>query len=366
MDLPAQKVLYLDLAPPGKRFEMRYAADPPVADTADEAKAPPDGGPLSTDHYQFSPDLIHARARSLDYYPTGRFKSYGEYFYDMLYRAVRATAARVVIIDDLSCYLNGRPGRVAELAGLFRALHELKHRYQLSILVLAHTRRVRRRPLTLDDIENSRLIGHFADSIFAVGGSCADACLRYLKTVKQGSVEGGFDEMNVPVFRIGKANGNFLSFSFVSFGIERDLLQSARDVVFETELMERILALTAEGRTQRDIAASLGISKTTVNRYLQIDARLAALEIEEMLEKQRSLARNAQREALFHEFVERPGRPAAATANAETADTAVKPGSAQASSAAERFYDSDDEKCDCIECLAGRPRGCLEKYSCDA
>ena len=366
MHLPAQKVLYLDLSPPNKHFEMRYAAEA-VVDAAADA---PSAGALK-DHYHFSTDLLHARPRSLEHFATGRFKSFREYFYEMLHSSVRQTGARVVIIDDLACYLNGGPGRARELAELFRALHELKQRYQLSILVLAHTRRVSSARLTLNDLEYSRLIGHFADSICAIGGSCADPTMRYLKHVKQRSAEPGFDEMNVPVFRVGKQGGNFLSFSFISFGIERDLLQGPRDVIFETDLMERILDLSAEGRTQRDVAESLGISKTTVNRYLQIDARLAVLEMEEQRLKQRPLTPAEPREILIDQAIERQARILDAERAAVKPDTGTAEGSADAgttatASAAERFYEPDDDKCDCIECLAGHPRRCLEKFSTSA
>jgi len=340
MQLPAQKVLYLDLELPDKQFEMRYSARV----TGDEKTRT--GDVQLADHYQFSPDLLRACPSSLDYYPTGRFESYREYFNDMLHSAIHRTGAKVIVIDNLAAYVNGGPRRASEVADFFRALHDQKRQNELSILVLAHSRKVTTGPLTLNHLELSRLISHFADSVVALGGSCGDPGLRYLKQLKNRSSEPGFDELNVPVFRIGKQGGNFLSFSFIDFGVERDLVQNARDVIYETRLMDQILELSAAGRSQRDIAASLGISKNTVNRYLQIDARLVALEIEEQRQKQRSAA--AQHQEVFSE-------QAAERRPAEAAEPPVSP--------AEAYYDPDDEKCDCIECLAGRPRRCLEKFS---
>jgi hypothetical protein len=238
------------------------------------------------------------------------------------------------------------------VADFFRALHDQKRQNKLSILVLAHSRKVTTGPLTLNDLELSRLIAHFADSVVALGGSCGDPGLRYLKHLKNRGSEPGFDELNVPVFRIDKQGGNFLSFSFIDFAVERDLIQNARDVVFETRLMDQILELSAAGRSQRDIAASLGISKNTVNRYLQIDARLAALEMEEQRQKKGS-APAKQQDVLTNDAVE-PIR-------ADAADPVHL--DAPPVSAAEAYYDPDDEKCDCIECLGGHPRRCLEKFS---
>jgi hypothetical protein len=86
-------------------------------------------------------------------YPKKEFKSYGEYFYEMLARCVRVTAAKVVIIDDLALLRRGRDHN-GQAAGLLQRLRELKDKEGLSIRVIARspTRATMRGMVTLADL----------------------------------------------------------------------------------------------------------------------------------------------------------------------------------------------------------------------
>src|SRR4029079_2563491 len=127
MKLPAQKVLYFDLELSDKQFEMRYAFDAEAGWSRSKKQ-----------HHEFSPDFLRAQTVAYEDFPRGRFKSYGEYFFDMLGRAVRETGAKVVIIDALASLSRGRD-RNSDAAFLLHGLRELKDKLGLSILVIART-----------------------------------------------------------------------------------------------------------------------------------------------------------------------------------------------------------------------------------
>ena len=363
MKLPAQKVLYFDLELSDKQFEMRYSAD--VGERIKKGQKI---------HYEFSPDLLRAQAISYDQFPKGRFQTYGEYFYDMLRAAVNTTGAKVVIIDDLAYLRRGRD-RNRDAARLMRNLRELKDAKGLTILVIARTPTRARvnGTVSLADLEGSSHIAGFADNIFAIGGSCVDPSLRYLKHIKLTSCEAEFDETNVPMFRIEKQGGNFLSFRHVEFSDERDIVRHGRDV-YDGELMAVIEKLMIEDLSQRQIADKLRISKTTVNRYVSIyhqqEAERLRLEEEEQIRLQKrqkplspEQSRQRQIEEAIHrsnlQFIERRAAEAAARGEAPPfIDPHPEP---LTPSSVFRRYDPADDKCDCTECLGGRPKRCLEK-----
>jgi predicted transcriptional regulator len=365
MKLPAQKVLYLDLELSEKQFEMRFAADV--------------GEPIRKGqkiHYEFSPDFLRAEAVSYDDYPKGRFKTYAEYFFDMLKAAVNVTGAKVVIVDDLAYLRRGR-NRNLEAARLMRNLRELRDDKGLSILLIARTpsRATLRGTVTLADLEGSAEIAGFADNIFAIGGGCADPSLRYLKHKKLRSCEADFDETNVPMFRIEKQDGNFLSFRHTDFAHERDIVRGSRDT-YDGELMSTIDKLDKEGLTQRGIAEQLGISKTTVNRYLmisgQIEEELQREEEKEQLrqqKRQKPLTPQQSRQQQIEEAIHRSNMQWLERRNAEAAARGVAPPPLDPHpepltpcSVFDR-PDPEDDECDCTECTGGRPKRCLEKMA---
>jgi hypothetical protein len=365
MKLPAQKVLYFDLELSDKQFEMRYSADPHEGIRKGQKI-----------HYQFSRELLRARAVSWDDFPEDRFSTYAEYFYYMLERAVDATGAKVVIIDDLAYLRRGRD-RNGQVARFLRKLRDLKDSRGLSVLVIARTptRARTRGTVTLADLEGSSELTGLADNIFAIGGSCADPSLRYLKHIKLRSTEADFDEANVPTFRIEKRDGNFLSFRHVDYADEYALVRGSRNA-YDGELMAMIDRLQGEELSQRKIAEELGISKTTVNRYLMIweqqEEELRRQEEEErerQAKRQKPLSPAQARQQRIEETIawnnEQYIRRQAAAAEARGVAPAYIDPHPEPLTPCSKFEGPhpDDDKCDCTECTNGRPKQCLEKLS---
>jgi hypothetical protein len=144
----------------------------------------------------------------------------------------------------------------------------LKAKYNLSVLVLAHTpKRDLSKPITRNDLQGSKMLINFCDSSFAIGESFTDKHLRYIKQIKQRNCELVYDADNVATCEIVKPS-NFLHFEFIKFGVEKDFLRVPTDKD-RTELEVTAKQLNADGKSFRDIATELNISKSNAERLVK-------------------------------------------------------------------------------------------------
>lgn len=246
MEATAQKVLYFDFELSDKQFEARYSNN-------------------YTDHYTFSNNLIR-----IEINPDAKMEE-GDTFEDWLKRSIIAVIerenAKIVIIDNLT-YLRQGTENAKDALPLMKDLKELKNKYDLSILVLAHTpKRNLSNPITRNDLQGSKMLINFCDSCFAVGESTQGKNTRYIKQIKQRNCEPVYDAKNVIVCEISKSD-NFLMFEFSGFGFESEHLRQLTDSDRQS-IIDRAKELSGHGRTQRQIANELGISVGCVNKYLK-------------------------------------------------------------------------------------------------
>ena len=179
----------------------------------------------------------------------------------------------VLVIDNLT-YLKTESTQDTSVAlNLVRELNELKTKHGLSILVLAHTPKVKNgTPLTLNELGGSKHLSNFVDSVSAIGKSSKAPDLRYIKQAKASrSGEMLFDSSNVIVAEM-KHQDRFLGFHYVDCEYESEHLQSnSSDENFTSkqERLELIRELSSEGLSTRAIEARTGISKSTVDRLIK-------------------------------------------------------------------------------------------------
>lgn len=249
VEAPELSVVYVDFELTARQFQARY--------THNEV-----GFDFNTGFYRAEYDP--AADMPFD------FKNYDEYVNSAIEYLVKAAKANVLIIDNITCLRSGTE-YAANALPLMKHLKALKTKYQLSVLVLAHTpKRNPARPITRNDLQGSKMLINFCDSAFAIGQSQQATDLRYLKQVKQRTSREVYGEDHVCLFRIVKPL-NFLKFEFAGYAQEREHLFRALSINRE-ETIARVMALHAEGLSQRQISARLNISLATVNRMLKIEA----------------------------------------------------------------------------------------------
>ena len=247
MEAKPQMVLYFDFELSDKQFEVRYVGD--------------DGT-----HYEFSPNLkrVEINPDVVDY-PDGC--DFEEYIKISLQQAVEELGAKVIILDNIT-YLSRETEKAKDALPLMKWLKSFGRKYDLSILVLAHTpKRNMANPITKNDLQGSKMLYNFCDGCFAIGESTKDNRIRYIKELKQRNVSFAYDADNVIVCEIAKPN-NFLMFRFVEYGCESEHLRQLTDNDRDN-MIERAKELSAKGKTQREISHELGISVGSVNNYLK-------------------------------------------------------------------------------------------------
>ncbi|MDX9695249.1 MAG: AAA family ATPase [Bacteroidales bacterium] len=171
--------------------------------------------------------------------------------------------AEIVIIDNISA-TTLRPTQETDVAlELMRELKKLT-REGISCLVIAHTPKFSNiTSLEINHMAGSKVLANFSDSVFFIHRSKENFNYRYLKQVKARNAEQLED---VIVCRIEEKDG-FLGFEYVKHDDEQNHVSNTKPKDPE-ELKQEIQSLSSEGKSIREIAKILGISKSKVHRYL--------------------------------------------------------------------------------------------------
>lgn len=247
--LEAEKhaVLYLDFELSAKQFENRYSKN-------------------FDEHYYFDNSFIRIEQNSDADLPINI--DFHTYLLNSLESSIFSTGAKTIIVDNLT-YLTSGNESAKDALPLMKKLKALKSKYDLSMLVLAHTpKRDLSKAITKNDLAGSRMLMNFCDSSFTIGQSSADSSLRYIKQIKQRNTEEIYGADNVCVCQIIKPH-NFLEFEFLNFDEERTHLKESNKADRD-EVIELAKELSGSGKSQREISKELNISLGAVNKYLKL------------------------------------------------------------------------------------------------
>ncbi|MFK7899999.1 MAG: AAA family ATPase [Cyclobacteriaceae bacterium] len=246
LEAEKQQVIYFDFELSDKQFEGRYSKN-------------------YNDHYPFDDNLIRAEINSEAEIP--KKLSFEEYLNESLELIIEKLDSRVLIIDNMT-YLRNETERAKEALPLMKHLKALKSKYNLSILVLAHTpKRDLSKPINRNDLQGSKMLINFCDSSFAIGESVTQTNLRYLKQIKQRNTEHLYDTGNVIVCQVNKPH-NFLRFEFLEFGDEREHLKEYNRLDQEQRLSEA-QELRKQGKSNREIARVFHVSEGAIRKWFK-------------------------------------------------------------------------------------------------
>jgi DNA-binding CsgD family transcriptional regulator len=242
----ALKVLYIDFELSTAQFKARYF----------------DSGHGA---HHFGENFIRA-----EFNPGGdnpvMYDKYEDYVQQHIESAIRQTKVQVLIIDNITC-VGGVATQATAALPLIKTLKALKTKHRLSVLVLAHTpKRSLYNPITVNDLQGSKMLINFADSAFAIGQSHQSPGLRYIKQIKQRNSGSDYGANHICLFRIVKQH-SFLSFQFEGYDTEAVHLQKP-SAGLAPETRQQIHQLRAQGLSIRQIAAHFKIGASTVARVL--------------------------------------------------------------------------------------------------
>ena len=207
LEAQTQKVLYFDFELTDKQFQNRYSID-------------------YENPYHFNNNLFRVEINSESDIPESM--SFEDYLNKSIENAIVETGAKCLVIDNLT-YLSAETEKAKNALPLMKQLKALKSKYNLSLLILAHTpKRDLSKPITRNDLQGSKMLINFCDSCFSIGESSTDKSIRYLKMIKARNTEIIYDSENVIECSICKP-GNFLKFEMLNFGKETTHLKVISD-----------------------------------------------------------------------------------------------------------------------------------------
>ena len=181
---------------------------------------------------------------------------------------ISSRGIQVIVVDNIT-FLHTQTTQKTEAAlELMRRLVRLKRKYNVSMLILAHTpKRDNSRPLSLNDLAGSKHISNFIDSASAIGRSVMGSDVRYWKQIKPSrSGEERFGEDHVISMRLHKREDCFLTFEYLGCDYELNHLEKPKG---KDEQREMARNLKEQGKSLREIEEELGVPKSTLGRWLK-------------------------------------------------------------------------------------------------
>ena len=196
------------------------------------------------------------------------FEDFEKQLFIEIEKAIADYNATILIVDNIT-YLRMQSTETGkEALPLMKYLTQMKNKFKLSLLVLAHTpKRINPcMPLTINDLAGSKQLANFADSVFCIGKSTQSSTLRYIKQLKARSCA-VMDE--VWVCELAKPY-NFLGFTFINLDNEANHLKSKNEANDEMKAEIEKLQTENVGITQTAIAEKLGVNKMKVGRIIKL------------------------------------------------------------------------------------------------
>lgn len=255
----AQPVLYADFEMSMAQFARRYSSE--------------GSGEDERGYYGFSPRFNRLELNYMglsDETDDLASKNFADLVLADIEAQVDETGIHVLIVDNITFLASGTE-TAADAQPLMKKLVALKKKYDLSILVLAHTpKRSPSNPLTGNDIQGSKSLINFTDSAFAIGKSVKGKEIRYIKQIKQRNIETVYGDDNVLECRIGRVTDDFIGFRATGCGRESDHLADRQPRMGrQSEAADAAREMRNQGKSADRIAEELGVNRATVYRWLK-------------------------------------------------------------------------------------------------
>jgi hypothetical protein len=245
-EVEPQIVLYIDFEMSPKQFELRYSI-------------------AGEQHYRFDDNFKRAELNP-DLELPEQYKTFDDYLPVALEKVIKETGAKVIIVDNIT-YLKSDTERAKDALPLMKVLKQLKQKYDLSMLVLAHTpKRNAYNPLSVNDLQGSKMLINFCDSAFAIGVNAINPKERYIKQMKARNSEKVYDMDNVCLCQVHKLH-NFLKFEFTGYSHEQELLNPAG--VNSSLDIQEILKLKKQGLSNVAVAGKFGVTEGAIRKHLK-------------------------------------------------------------------------------------------------
>ncbi len=145
------------------------------------------------------------------------------YLLNEILAEVQSRGIELIVIDNLTALISANE-KARDAGPFMNRLNRIKAQHNLTIVVIAHTpKRDATKPLLLNDLLGSAVLGNLCDAAFALGKSSLDPDLRYVKQLKVRTSDFEYGADNILLYRL-QNKSNFLGYEFDSCGVESDHL----------------------------------------------------------------------------------------------------------------------------------------------
>jgi RecA-family ATPase len=246
LEIESQKVLYFDFELSDKQFQIRYTND-------------------ENETVDFGENLIRVEINTDSIFEEN--VSFEDTLVNSIITLIEDTKAKVLVIDNLT-YLSSENEKARDALPLMKKLKQIKNKYGLSLLILAHTpKRDASKGITKNDLSGSKMLMNFCDSSFAIGESFQKNGLRYLKQIKVRNTNAEYDSNNIILCQIKKYD-KFLLFEHMGYDSEQKHLRiiSEKD---KSDMIEKAIEMNKQGSSNVEIAKQTNVSEGTVRNWLK-------------------------------------------------------------------------------------------------
>lgn len=202
-------------------------------------------------------------------------------FKESIEHHITKTKCTILVFDNLSYMMDeGEKGKNA--IDLIKALKTLREKFNLTIVVLAHTPKIGdESTLSMDHLQGSKMLSNLADSVIGMKRLYMDEDKTYLKQLKVRSSALLYGYENVCL--LGKRKvGGMLSFILEMNCDEMSLIDKTKAESRNIDLTNKVVKMRREGKSMRVIADTMCIDKMKVHRILKsVDGELAIIEAAE-------------------------------------------------------------------------------------
>lgn len=257
LEASKQPVIYFDFELSDKQIEIRYSEH----DSTNKRRI---------NHFDF--DAGFSRIEINPNCALPEKITFEDFLIDSLERMVLSKKVKILIIDNLS-YLKNETEKAKDALPLIKKLKGLKSRYNLSILILAHTPKKNiYSPITQNDLSGSKMLMNLIDSAFSIMESQKGHDLVCLKQIKARNTPVLYHANNVVVCKRSKP-GNFLHFEFLGYETEWEHLSVNDNPLNKlSDIKKQVYKdlpssfQTIEGWT---VAEKHGMTRSTYDRFLK-------------------------------------------------------------------------------------------------
>ena len=250
-----KKVLYVDLELSNKQFGMRYSEHSKHNEII---------------NYKFNNNFLRASfSDELGSIPEK--KNIEDVIFDELETLIELENIEVFIFDNISMISQGDTDKSKDVNPLMKKLISLKRKYNLTLIIVDHTKkRDEYKPISINDLNGSKMKSNFVDSVLYIGKSRQAENMRYISQLKCRSSENLFNEENVVECEIVKENA-FLHFYFLgTLGSELDHIKQAPKIN-KSKRNSEILSMHAMGVSNVEIGRKYSLSEGAIRKIIAND-----------------------------------------------------------------------------------------------